>query len=145
MTIGAKILAVLASLCVLAWVFAIVLGVQPIVPATELEVLYGVHEDFHADGAVFRKLRNRTFYIVHLPQATPGRQWWTIDFQDLVITDALPLRSLGGARFVLEGDLDGTPIAGDERTGIWRWHFTGDSVSFAGRSLTCKVRRTVRY
>lgn len=142
MTIGAKILAALAALCFLAWALAFALGVQPLMRAAGVDVIYGVHEDFLDDGMAFRKFRNTALVVVHLPKAPPDRQWWTVDFENLAITGVSPPHSLGRSFYVIKGDLEGNAIAGDGTPGAWLWHFSGDSASFASRSFTCRVRRT---
>jgi hypothetical protein len=142
MTLGAKILTALAVLCFLLWGAAFALDVRPLLPAPDVRIVYGVHEDFHSDGMAFRGLRNAAFFIVHLPQAAPGHRWWTIDFRDLSIAMSGPVRSLGTERrvhYALKGDLDGASIGADEHRGAWTWRFSGDSASFAGQGLSCRV------
>jgi len=142
MTLGAKILAALAVLCFLVWGLAHSLGIQPLLPADGLEVIYGEQEDFHADGRAFRKFRNRDLVIVYLPQAGTGRQWWTVDFWNGSIADTEPPHSVAGWRFVMKGDLEGPAIGAEGAPDEWLWHFDENVASFAGRSFTCLVRRT---
>lgn len=141
MTLVAKILAALAAFCFLVWGAVLAIGVQPIVSAPEIRIVYGEHEEFHADGAAFRGTGNGTFFIVHLPHASPGRQWWTIDFQEFVIAESRPLRSLQGRRYLIRSDLDGAKITAEDHARTWLWHFAGNEASFAGREFVCQVRK----
>jgi len=142
MTLGARIIASLAALCFLAAGIALAFGVQPLLPERKVEILYGEHEDFRADGVAFRKFRNRDLYIVHLPRAGAGRQWWAVDFEASTIADMRAPRSLGGLRYVTTSDRVGPAISTDGTAHAWQWQFTDDSAAFARRSFTCLVRRT---
>lgn len=141
MTLGAKIITALSALCFLLWGAALSLGVQPLVPAAELEIVYGHHEDFFSDGAAFRKLRNTSLYLVHLPRADEQHRWWTVDLRDLTIAGIRPPRSLAGWRYLLQGDLNGISIGSEDRPERWLWTFTGDGAAFAGSALSCRVRK----
>jgi hypothetical protein len=144
MTTGAKIFISLAALCFLLWGIALTFGVQVLVPATTVEVIYGEHEDFYADGQVFHRPRDTSLVIVYLPRAEAGRQWWAVNFSDMAVSEVRPLRSLGGWRFLVKTDLDG-PRIGARNAGAWRWHFTEDSASFANGPFLCRVRRTAAF
>ncbi len=142
MTLGAKIITAIAALCFLLWGAVLALGVRPIVPALEVEVVYGLHEDFQTDGAAYRKLRGSHFLLLHLPRADADHQWWTVDLRELSITGIRQPRSFAGWRYLLTGDLEGMSIGSEQRPERFLWKFTEDGAAFAGGPLTCRVRLT---
>lgn len=142
MTLGAKILAVAAVLCLILWGAIFYVGAQPLTRTEALQVIYGEQEDFFSDAAVYQKVRNSTYYILHLPRARAAYRWWAVDFKDMTITaDAAP-RSLGPRKYLLRGDHGGTRIDDRRKMGEWYWHFTDAGAAFAGNGFTCSVRRT---
>ena len=44
-------------------------GAQPLASTDALQVIYGEHEDFFADAAVYRKAGGSGTYVLHLPRA----------------------------------------------------------------------------
>lgn len=139
MTLGARILAGIALLFFLLAGTALALKVQPLFPDDAIQIVYGEHEEFHADGRAFHRMRNRDLYVLYLPQAAPGYRWWTIDLRGPSIAGSRPARSIGRWRYALRGDLSG-PRIGSGNADAWNWHFEQDRVSFAHRTFTCSVR-----
>src|SRR5512145_981057 len=99
MTGGAKILAAMAVLCLVLWFGLTALGVQPLTAVSRADVVYGEGEDFFSDAIVYRKLRNETFLLAHLPHARPSYRWVAVDFDNTAITFTRPPRSLGSWKF----------------------------------------------
>jgi hypothetical protein len=141
MTLGAKILASLAFLCFLVWGLALLLGVQPLVPSGDVQIIYGEQESFHADGTAFSRIRNHSVFFVHLPHAAPDFRWWTVDFRNQTITEVRPPRSLGSWRFILKGDMAGRRINA-AKNDEWLWRINERSASFTAKAFTCRVRWT---
>lgn len=137
MALGSKILALAAALCLLLWVLFMVTGAQPLQESKALQVIYGEQEDFFGDAAVYRKLGNDTFFILHLPRARPAYRWWTLDFKDLTIAAGGAPRTIGSRYYLLRGDRAGAKL--DDRD--WYWHFTAAGAAFAGNGFTGSVRR----
>jgi len=146
MTLGAKILLGAAVLCFLLLGLVLAAGVQPLAAAPALQVVYGEHEDFHADAAVYRrlKLRNDGFYLLHLPHARTAYRWWAVDFKSLTIRSVAPPRSLRSRKFLLKGEPAGVSVEDRARLGEWSWHFTEAGASFSGNGFTCSVRRVLK-
>jgi hypothetical protein len=142
MTPGAKVIFAAAVLCFLLWGAALSLGLQPLITATGLQVIYGEGEDFFSDAVAYRKARNDAFLVLNLPHARPAYRWWTVDFRNQVVRLSGPPRSLSSRRFIIKGDLGGPTVDDRTRVGDWYWHFTANAASFAGNGFTCTVRRT---
>jgi hypothetical protein len=144
MTLGSKILAFAAVLCLLLWAFFIIIGAQPLRESRELQVIYGEQEDFFADAAVYRKVRDDTFFILHLPHARPAYRWWAVDFENLTVLAGSEPRTIGSRKYLLRGDWSGTNIDDREKMGEWYWHFTETGAAFSGDGFSCSVRRIQR-
>jgi hypothetical protein len=142
MTLGSKILAFAAVLCLLFWTLFIVTGAQPLQESKTLQIVYGEQEDFFADAAVYRKLRNDTFFILHLPRARPAYRWWTVDFKEQTILAGSAPRTIGSRKYLLRRDRGGTMIDDREKMGDWYWHFTETGAAFSGDGFSCSVRKT---
>jgi len=142
MTLGAKILAIAAVLCLLLWGAFLGAGAQLLREAGSLKVIYGEHEDFFADAVVYQKFRNSSYYILHFPRARPSYRWWTVDFKEMTITSGKAPRSLGPRYYLLRGDRGGTKIDDRKNMGEWYWHFTETGAAFSGNGFTCSVRKT---
>jgi len=141
MTFGAKILLGAALLCFLLFGIALALGIRPLAPAADLQVVYAEQEDFFADAAVFRPVRNGRLALVNLPRARPAYRWWAVDFASLTIRRTEPPRSVRNLRYLLKGEPGGIPVDDRGRMGEWTWHFTESGASFAGNGFTCSVRK----
>jgi hypothetical protein len=141
MTLGSKILVFAAVLCLLLWALFIITGAQPLQESKALQVIYGVQEDFFADAAVYRKVRNDTFFILYLPHARPAYRWWTVDFRDLTISAGSAPRTVGSRKYLLRGDRSGTKIDDRAKMGDWYWHFTETGAAFSGDGFSCSVRK----
>jgi len=144
MTLGAKILVIAAVLCLFAWGLFLVSGAQLLRESVALQVIYGEQEEFFADAVVYQKLRNDTYYILHLPRARASYQWWTVDFRDMTITAGKAPRSLGSRKYLLREDRGGRSVDDRQKMGEWDWHFTEAGAAFSGNGFTCSVRRTRR-
>jgi hypothetical protein len=142
MTLGAKILLGAAVLCFLLLGLVLAAGVQPLVATTSVQVVYGEHEDFHADAVVYRrlKLRNDGLYLLHLPHARPAYRWWAVDFKGLTIRSVSPPHSLWKREFLLRGEPAGVSVDDRAQLGEWTWHFTEAGASFSGNGFTCSAR-----
>ncbi len=141
MPLGTRILLSAAILCFLLLGIALAAGFRPLVPAAGLQVIYAEHEDFLADGSVFRKLRNDRFYVLYLPRARPAYRWWAVDFGGMTIRAINAPRSCRTRKFLLKNEPAGTSIDDRQRMGDWTWHFTDGGASFAGNGFTCSVRK----
>lgn len=141
MTLGAKILLGAAVLCFLLFGIALGLGIRPLAPSTDLQIVYAEHEDFYADAVVYRPLRSGRYFLLNLPRARPAYRWWVVDFSALSIRNAEPPRSFRSLRFLLKNEPRGISVDDRERMGEWNWHFTEAGASFAGNGFTCSVRR----
>jgi len=142
MAFGAKILTFAAIVCILLWVTFIVIGAQPLKESGTLTVIYGEHEDFYADAAVYQKVRNETLFLIHLPRARPSYRWWSVDLNDMTISLIGAPRSVGSRKYLLRGDRR-TKIDDNQKMGDWYWHFTESGASFAGNGFTCSVRKAI--
>lgn len=141
MTLGAKILTAAAIFCLLLWGAFLALGAQPLIRTGSLTVIYGEHEDFYADAAVYQKLRNDTISFVYLPRARPRYRWWSIDFLNSTIMVIPAPRSLGSRKYLLRGELKGTAVGNKDSQGDWYWHFTESGAAFSGNGFMCSVRK----
>ncbi len=141
MTLGAKILTAAAILCLLLWGVFLALGAQPLKEISSLTVIYGEDEDFYADAAVYRKVRNETLFLLHLPRARPAYRWWSVDFENMTISLIGAPHSVGSWKYLLRGDQKGTAIGNKETKGDWFWHFTEHGAAFSGNGFTCSVRK----
>jgi hypothetical protein len=141
MTLGAKILVISAFLCLIVWGVFLAIGAQPLFRTGSLQVIYGEHEDFFADAEVYRKARNHTYYILHLPRARSVYRWWTVDFNDMMIARGGAPHSLGTWKYLLRGDQGGIKIDDAAKMGDWFWHFDDSGAAFFGNGFTCSVRR----
>ena len=144
MTPVAKVLLAAAVLCFIIWGATIHVGLQPLVAATGLQVVYGEGEEFFSDAVAFRKVRDHDVLLLHLPHARPSYRWWTVDFRNEVIVLSAPSRSFHRWHYALRGDLDGTNIADQTRFPNWYWHFTAGDAAFSGSGFTCSVKRTAK-
>jgi hypothetical protein len=141
MTLGAKILTAAAIFCLLLWGAFLALGAQPLKETSSLTVIYGEDEDFYADAAVYRKVRNDTLFLIHLPRARPAYRWWTVDFKNMTIIAGKAPRSLGSRKYLLRGDRGGTKIDDKQIMGDWYWHFTENGAAFSGNGFMCTMRK----
>lgn len=141
MTLGSKVLALAAALCLLLWALFMATGAQPLRESKTLQVIYGEQEDFFADAEVYQKLRNDAFFILHLPRARPAYRWWTLDFQDMTISARSAPRALGSRKYLLRRDWGGTKIDDLAKLGDWYWHFTAAGAAFSGNGFTCSVSK----
>lgn len=141
MSIGVKILTFAAILCVLVWVTFLAIGAQPLKEVSSLTVIYGEHEDFYADAAVYRKVRNETLFLVHLPRARPAYRWWSVDFENMTLSLIGVPRSVGSRKYLLRGEPEGTAICNKDNKGDWFWHFTEQGAAFSGNGFMCSVRK----
>jgi hypothetical protein len=141
MPLGAKILTAAAILCILLWGAFLALGAQPLKESGTLTVIYGEHEDFYADAAVYRKVRNETLFLIHLPRARPSYRWWSVDLNDMTIILIGAPRSVGSRKYLLRGDPRGTDVGNKEKIGDWFWHFTEQGAAFSGNGFMCSVRK----
>jgi len=142
MTIGAKILAFAAILCIVVWVTFVAIGAQPLAESAVLKVIYGEGEEFYADAAIYHKLRNDTLYFLYLPHARLPYRWWSVDFKNMAIIAGEAPRSLGSRKYLLRGDRGGVKIDDKQKMGDWYWHFTESGAAFSGNGFTCSVRKT---
>src|SRR5512137_796307 len=124
MTLGAKILAIAAILCIVLWAAFLFIGAQPLTATDTLQVIYGEHEEFFADAAVYTKIRNGASYYLHLPHARPAYRWWNVDLKAMTITAGAAPRSLGARKYLLRGDRGGILVDDKDKMGDWYWHFT---------------------
>lgn len=141
MTLGAKILTAAAILCLLLWGVSLALGAQPLKKTSSLTAIYGEDEDFYADAAVYRKIRNNTLFLIHLPRARSAYRWWSVDFENMTISLIEPPHSVGSWKYLLRGDRKGTAIGNKDDKGDWFWHFTESGAAFAGDGFTCSARK----
>lgn len=141
MTVGAKILAILAVLCLACWLGLMAFGVQPLVKARGYEIIYGEGEEFFSDARVYRKLGNDTGIIIQLPRARAAYRWTAVDFTGQAITFPRPARTIGSLRFWLKKDVLGKRIEDLEASGKWFWHYTDDGAAFSGDGFSCRVRK----
>jgi hypothetical protein len=141
MTLGVKILVIAAVLLLIVWGVFLAAGAQPLFMTGSLQVIYGEHEDFFTDAEVYRKARNHTYYILHLPRARSAYRWWTIDFNDMTIAVGGAPHSLGPRKYLLRGGHGGTKIDDSAKMGDWFWHFDERGAAFSGNGFTCSVRK----
>jgi len=141
MPLGAKILTTAAILCLLLWGAFLALGAQPLKESGALTVIYGEHEDFYADAAVYQKVRSETLFLIHLPRARAAYRWWSVDFKNMTIIAGNVPRSLGSRKYLLRGDRGGTKIDDNQKMGDWYWHFTEQGAAFSGNGFLCSVRK----
>ena len=141
MSYGVKILTFIAVLCILIWVTFIALGAQPLKKTGSLAIIDGENEDFYADAAVYRKVRNDTLFLIHLPRARSDRRWWAIDFKNLTISSIGAPSSVGSRKYLLRGDEAGTVIGNKDNKDGWFWHFTESGAAFSGNGFMCSVRK----
>jgi hypothetical protein len=141
MTYGVKILTFAAVLCILLWVTFLAMGVQPLKETASLNVIYGVNEDFHADAAVYQKVRNETLFLLHLPRARPDQRWWAIDFKNRTISSIGIPSSMGSRKFLLRKGREGTEIGNKDAKEGWFWHITEQGAAFSGNGFMCSVRK----
>lgn len=141
MAFGAKILTFTAILCILLWVTFLALGAQPLKETGSLTIIYGENEDFYADAAAYRKVRNETLFLIHLPRARPDHRWWAVDFKNMTISSIGAPSSVGSRKYLLRGDQEGTVIGNKDNKEGWFWHFTEGGAAFAGNGFTCSVRK----
>jgi hypothetical protein len=142
MTTITRLLLIASLLCFLAWGAVLLTGLRPLQETSELQIIYGEHEDFFSDAVVFRKHNNDTFFVLHLPRSRPAYRWWTVDFENLTIAAVSPPRTLRSRTFIVNGDMSGTKVDDKETMGEWHWHFTETGASFSGNGFTCNVRRS---
>jgi hypothetical protein len=141
MTTITRMLLIASLLCFLAWGAVLLTGLRPLLATPELQIIYGEHEDFYSDAAVFRKQNNDMFFVLHLPRSRPAYRWWTVDFENLVIATSSPPRTFRSRTYIIDGDLSGTNIDDKDAMGEWHWHFTETGASFSGNGFTCNVRK----
>ena len=144
MTLGAKILAVAAVICLLLWGAFLALGAQPLKENGSLAVIYGEDEDFYADAEVYQKVRNDTLLFVHLPRARPAYRWWAIDFQNATFAPIPSLRSMRSRKYLLRGDQEGPAIGNANDQGTWSWRFTETGAAFSGNGFMCSAKKSVK-
>ena len=144
MTLGAKILTAAAIICLLLWGAFIALGAQPLKETNTFTVIYGEDEDFYADAAVYRKVRNETLVLINLPRARSAYRWWSVDLKNMTISMVGAPRSVGPRKYLLRGDPQGTEIGSKDDKGEWSWHFTEQGAAFSGNGFLCTVRRAVK-
>jgi hypothetical protein len=142
MTLGAKILAIAAVLCLIVWGVFLATGAQPLFKSGSLQVIYGEHEDFFADAVVYQKAGSSTYYLLHLPRARSAYRWWAVDLNDMTIAVGEAPHSLGPRKYLMRRDQGGTKISDAAKMGDWFWHFDGGGAAFSGNGFTCSVRRT---
>ncbi len=142
MTPFAKVLLGAAVVCFVLWGIALALGLQPLLVTKHDQIIYGEGETFYSDAVAYRKPRNDAFLIVNLPQARPAYRWWTVDLAKQAISLSGPPRSLGPARYVLKGDLDGSPIGGLPKFRSWSIRHGANGAAFSGDGFTCSIQRT---
>jgi len=141
MTLGVKILTAAAILCLLLWGAFLALGAQPLKEVHSLTIIYGEHEDFYADAAVYQKIRNETPVLINLPRARPAYRWWSVDFKNMTISMIGVPRSVGSQKFLLRGGPNGTALGSYDTKGDWFWHFTEQGAAFSGNGFMCSVRK----
>jgi hypothetical protein len=141
MTLVTKILLAAALLCFLAWGAVLFIGLQPLVPAADVRIVYGEQEDFFGDAVAYRRHGADTLRLVHLPHARPDYRWWVVDFRDLVILRIGSPRSAGEKKYILKRGLRGVNIADRDAMGDWFWSFTDGGAAFSGNGFTCSVSR----
>jgi len=141
MTLGAKILAAAAVLCLFVWGLFLGLGAQPLKKTGSLTVIYGEQEDFHADASVYQKVRNETVFLINTPRARPAYRWWSVDFNSMAIRSIDAPPSLGSQKYLLRRDQKGTELANKELMGDWFWHFTEHGAAFSGNGFMCSVKK----
>jgi len=138
---GAKILTFTAVLCILVWVTFLAIGAQPLKKTGALTIIYGEDEEFYGDAAVYRKFRNDTLFLVHLPRARPAYRWWSVDFRNTTISMSGPPRSAGSRKYLLRGEPKGMVVGDKDGKADWSWHFTENGAAFSGNGFMCSVRR----
>ncbi|MEK6742207.1 MAG: hypothetical protein AABZ15_01240 [Nitrospirota bacterium] len=141
MTLGAKILTAAAIFFLLLWGAFLALGAQPLKVTSALSVIYGEHEDFYADAAVYQKVRNETLYFLYLPRARPPYRWWSVDYKNMTISLIKAPRSIGSRKYLLRGDPKGADIGNKDNKDEWSWHFTEQGAAFSGNGFMCRVRK----
>lgn len=141
MTLGVKILTAAAILCLVLWGAFLALGAQPLKEVISLTVIYGEDEEFYADAAVYRKIRNETLFLLHLPRARHAYRWWSVDLKDLKISLIGAPRSVGSWKYLLRGEPNGTMIGNKDNKDEWSWHVTESGVAFSGNGFMCSVRK----
>lgn len=141
MTLGAKVLAAAAVLCLLIWMAILVLGVHPFTVEPSLQVIYGEGEDFYADAAAYRMLRSDSRIMFSLPHARVAYRWWSVDLDNMTIALIRAPRAAGRWKYLLKSDPQGTMIGDSAALGEWSWNFTDSGVAFSGNGFTCSMRR----
>jgi len=145
MSLGAKILAAAAILCMVLWIVFITLGVQPLSATPPAGVVYGEGEDFFADAAVFRKPRNDTFLLVYLPHARPAHRWVSVDFGNTALAFTVPPRSIGSLKYRLKRDEQkDLPIGAKGTEKDWYWHFTEQGAALSGDGFSFRINNIRR-